>query len=223
MKSFIPRIAVLLLAALTLLTACTTPPPSDSGDTTADAPEDTTLSVEASTAPSAPNDPEPPARETYEDLSHTVPAIRGADGKSATATARGERSAPDVVLEFNGESGLFVLSPTKAVEVHDSSSCKECGFAEDGSGFFMTTHNSGDAQAGFTVTLASPLPPDSVTGMTVTYRTSGEAVDSVFRVMTHYSKTMASYHSECPSLSGATEDFRTVDVLLIRVAAEEVV
>ncbi len=184
---------------------------------------DTAADTNAETAPDSVTNPTPDTeaetdapdtslRETYEDLSHSVPAVQGVDGKIATAAAKGERTAPNVVLEFDGQSGLFVLSSIKAVEVHDSTTCEECGFQEDGSGYFLTTHNLGDAQAGFTVTLATPLPLDSVTGMTVTYRTSSEAVNSVFRVMTHYCLTMATFHNECPSLSGASEEYRTVDV-----------
>ncbi len=213
MRSVSLRIAALLLAVLTLLTACTPADPPRVEGTTAGASADTTPSSDPSTDTDGGTDtPEPSLRETYEDLSHTVPAVQGADVKSATVTAKGERNAPDVVLEFDGESGLFVLSSTKAVEIHDAATCEECGFTEDGSGYFLTTHNLGDAQAGFTVTLATPLPLDSVTGMTVTYRTSGEAVNSVFRIMTHYCLTMATFHNECPSLSGASEEYRTVDI-----------
>lgn len=219
MRSAFLRAAAILLALLALLTACTpTTPPIE--DTTAGASADTAPDTAApADTNEGPDTPEPPARETYEDLSHSVPAVQGTDGKSATVTAKGDRNAPDVVLEFDGESGVFVLSSTKGEEIHDAATCEECGYAADGSGYFMSTHNRGDAQVGFTVTLATPLPLDSVTGMTLTYRTSAEAVHSVFRVMTHYCKTMATFQNECPSLAGASEDYRTVDLNITDIEA----
>lgn len=205
MKNTLLRIVALALALLTFLTACTpAPDPAPGGQNEGTTPSDTVTESGTDT-------PEAPKRETYEDLSANVPAYVNDDGKSATATAKGELSAPDVSLEFNGESGLFVITSPKAVELHDPTTCDACGFTEDGA-YFMSTHNLGDAQVGFSVTLATPIPLSSVTGMTVTYRTDKEAINSVFRIMTHFCATMATFHNECPSLAGASEVYQTVDI-----------
>jgi hypothetical protein len=193
----------LLLAVITLMTACTPPPAPPS--------EDTAPSTETPTTEAGTEGAETPTREIYEDLSHSVPERTGADGKSATVTVNGELTAPDVVLNFDGESGLFAISSTLGVEIHDAATCESCGFTEEGD-YLLSNHYIGGGQAGFTLTLATPIPIASVTGMTVTYATSGEAVNSVFRVMTHYCTTMATFHNECPSLAGASEDYRTVDL-----------
>ena len=205
MKLFL-RVSALLLAVLTLLTACTKPPVST--------PEDTTPSTESATTEPVTEGAEAPKREVYEDLSHTVPDIKGADGKSSTAVAEGERSAPDVNLVFNGESGVFAVSSAQAVELHDSNSCEECGYVEGKEGYFLSTHAQTNGQAGITVTLASPIPISTVTGMTVTYRSDKELSTSVFRILSSDSATTATFHNECPSLAGASEEFKTVDINL---------
>ena len=108
MKSTFLRLLTLLLASLMLLTACTP----------AVTPDDTTALADTTAVPDTVVD-ETTQRETYEDLSHNVPEIQGADGKSSTAIAKGELTAPDVVLTFDGESGLFVVSSNIA-EIHDT-------------------------------------------------------------------------------------------------------
>ncbi|MBQ7911416.1 MAG: hypothetical protein IJ363_11620, partial [Clostridia bacterium] len=208
MKLFL-RVSALLLAVLTLLTACTKPPVST--------PEDTTPSTESATTEPVTEGAEAPKREVYEDLSHNVPEIKGADGKSSTAVAEGERVAPDVTLVFNGESGVFAVSSAQAEELHDSNSCEECGYVEGKEGYFLSTHAQTNGQAGITVTLASPIPISTVTGMTVTYRSSKELSTSVFRILSSDSATTATFHNDCPSLAGASQEFRTVDVNMTNI------
>ena len=83
MKRSMLRLLSLLLAALTFLTACTPAPSPDTTETTVSdtTTEDTTAEAQA------------PVRETYEDLSNNVPERTGADGKSATVTAKGDRKS----------------------------------------------------------------------------------------------------------------------------------
>ena len=84
--------------------------------------------------------------------------------------AEGELVAPNVTLVFNGESGVFAVSSALAEELHDSNSCEGCGYVEGKEGYFLSTHTQPNCQAGITVTLASPIPISTVTGMTVTYK-----------------------------------------------------
>lgn len=200
------RVTALILAVLTLLTACTAPkdPPADTTDSS-----ETTA---ASTTESATDPVEVPTRVIYEDLSHNVPEIQGADGKSSTVVAEGDRNAPDVTLVFDGESGVFTVAAALAVELHDSGTCERCGYVEGGEGYLLSTHEQGNSQAGITVTLASPIPISTVTGMTVTYKSSRELSTSVFRVLTSDATSTITFHNECPSLAGASQEFRTVDV-----------
>ena len=202
MNRSILRLLSLLLAALTFLTACT---PTASPDVTV---SDTTVS--ATSAEDTTAEAQAPVREVYEDLSNNVPERTGADGKSATVTAKGELTAPDVVLEFDGESGLFAVS-SNIVNIHDTATCDGCGFTGNGD-YLLSCHGEKNTSAGFTVTLATPIHVSTVTGLTVTYRTSGEAVSSEIRVMTHDSPTMSDYENECPSLGGAVETYKTLDV-----------
>ena len=205
------RVIALLLAVLTLMTACTTP------TTPPEVTTDSTETTDSSTTESTTDPEEAPPRETYEDLSHNVPEIKGADGKSSTVVAEGERVAPDVTLVFNGESGVFAVSSALAVELHDSNSCEECGYVEGKEGYFLSTHGQTNGQAGITVTLASPIPISTVTGMTVTYRSSKELSTSVFRILSSDSATTATFHNECPTLAGASQEFRTVDVNMTNI------
>lgn len=205
------RVIALFLAALTLLTACTVPTtPSadttDSAETTADSTtESTTDSVDV------------PTRETYEDLSHNIPEIQRDDGKSSTVVAKGDRNAPDVNLVFDGESGVFTVAAALAGELHDSGTCERCGYVEGSEGYRLSTHEQSNSQAGITVTLASPIPISTVTGMTVTYKSDKEISTSVFRVLTSDAATTATFHNECPSLAGASKEFRTVDVNMTNI------
>ena len=200
------RVIALFLAALTLLTACTAPkdPPADTTDSS-----ETTA---ASTTESATDPVEVPTREIYEDLSHNVPEIQGADGKSSTVVAKGDRNAPDVTLVFDGESGVFTVAAALAKELHDSGTCERCGYVEGGEGYLLSTHEQGNSQAGITITLASPIPISTVTGMTVTYKSSRELSTSVFRVLTSDATSTITFHNECPSLAGASKEFLTLDV-----------
>ena len=199
MNSSILRILALVLALLTLLTACT-PAPAPNTDTTAEtsAAEDTTAEAETD------------VREVYEDLSGNVPERTGSDGKSATVTATGELTAPDVVLEFDGESGLFAVSSNLA-DIHDTATCEGCGFTEEGSYAFLC-HGEKNTSAGCLITLASPIPVETVTGVTITYRLSGSASASVVRIMTADCTNMSSFVSDCPTLGEATEEYVTLDV-----------
>ena len=206
MKVILIKAIVLLLAGMILLTSCNSTPPVD------DTPHPDTYAPTEENTEGA----DTPTREIYEDLSNNVPSIEGADGKSTTVTVTGDRSAPDVVLEFDGESGLFAISSTLGVEIHDAATCEICGFTIDGD-YYMSSHTLPGAQVGFSVTLAAPIPLASVTGMTVTYRTSAEAKNSIFRVMNANCTTMATFHNNCPSLAGASEEYRTVDVNLTEI------
>ena len=200
------RVIALFLAALTLLTACTAPkdPPADTTDSS-----ETTA---ASTTELATDAVDVPTRETYEDLSHNVPEIQGADGKSSTVTAKGELNAPDVVLSFDGESGLFAVSSNIA-SIHDTATCDQCGFTEN-SDYALLCHGVNSTSAGFMITLATPVPLTSVTGMTATFRTTKKASSSVIRIMAASCTTMATFHNECPTIGDATADYVTMDINL---------
>ena len=202
MKTTLLRLLAAMLATLTLLTACT--PAAVPEDTTA---ADTTL-PEETTAEA------PPVyvRDTYEDLSGNVPEITGADGKSSTVTAKGELNAPDVVLSFDGESGLFAVSSNVA-SIHDTATCDQCGFTENGD-YALLCHGENSTSAGFMITLATPVPLTSVTGMTATFRTTKKASSSVIRIMAASCTTMATFHNECPTIGDATADYVTMDINL---------
>ena len=199
MKSTFLRLLTLLLASLMLLTACTP----------AVTPDDTTAIADTTAVPDTVVD-ETTQRETYEDLSHNVPEIQGADGKSSTAIAKGELTAPDVVLTFDGESGLFVVSSNIA-EIHDTESCPECGLTENGD-YALLCHGESNTSAGFMVSLATPIDLKTVTGITATYRLSKDASTSAIRIMTSSCTTMSAFQNECPALGGANEDYVTLDV-----------
>ena len=201
MKPTLLRLLAALLAALLLLTACTPADVPDDGTAADTAPEETTAVV-----------PSVPVRETYEDLSHNVPEIKGADGKSSTVTAKGELNAPDVVLEFDGESGLFAVSSNIA-SIHDTATCDRCGFTENGD-YALLCHGENNTSAGFMITLATPVPLTSVTGMTATFRTTKKASSSVIRIMAASCTTMATFHNECPTIGDATADYVTMDINL---------
>ena len=201
MKPTLLRLLAAMLAALLLLTACTPADVPDDGTAADTAPEETTAVV-----------PSVPVRETYEDLSHNVPEIKGADGKSSTVTAKGELTAPDVVLEFDGESGLFAVSSNIA-SIHDTATCDRCGFTENGD-YALLCHGENNTSAGFMITLATPVPLTSVTGMTATFRTTKKASSSVIRIMAASCTTMATFHNECPTIGDATGDYVTMDINL---------
>ena len=199
MKTTPIRVLIFLLAILMLLTACTP----------ATIPDETTLPADTTAEPDTQGE-EAIQRETYEDLSHNVPEIIGADGKSSTAIAKGELTAPDVVLEFDGESGLFVVSSNIA-EIHDSESCPECGFTGNGD-YALLCHGESNTSTGFMIALATPIDLDTITGITATYRINKKASSSAIRIMTASCTTMSDFKNECPALGNATEEYVTLDV-----------
>lgn len=208
MKKTTLRALTLLLALLMLTTTACTP---------AKQPDDTTLSTDApadgqTTAPEE-NGQEGYLRPTYEDLSFNVPKRTGTEEKTAKITVEGSKSTSDVILEFTGASGLFTVSSPANASIHDCTVCESCDFLEDGSGFYMACGAKNDYM-GFLVTLVNPVNITGLTALEATYRTDKEAKSSVFRIMTEECKDIAVFKTDCPSLEGAAEEFRTVDLNL---------
>ena len=198
MRSIFVRMTAILLAILMLLTACTP-----------------ALTPEGSVTDPNETDTEPPngagRREEYEDLSQSVPAITGDNRKTITVKSTGNLSAKDVVLEFDGKSGLFRIS-SPHISAHDPSSCDTCGFLPDGEGYLLNDHGSGII--GFRIDMVNSLDPNAIQGVEAVFTTSCDAPSSQLRILKANETDSSAIMNECPSMAGAAEKDVTIDLTL---------
>ena len=155
----------------------------------------------------------PPVRETYEDLSFLVPVYTDSGERSVTITSEGTGKTGQIHLDFTALNGQYLISSTKvAANCHDVFTCDTCGYVDtdDGGAYLMSSHNTD--QGGITVTLAAPILASSITGMTLTFKTTAEAPTSSMRILTEDQTNNAAFINSCASMSGATEQWTTVDL-----------
>lgn len=210
MKFTFVRFMAVALAALAMLTACTPAVTPEEGTTTPDmtvAPD--TQGDETSDAET--QGTEEGCRETYEDLSQTVPSMAGDDSKTITVRSEGESSVQDVVLEFNGESGLFTVS-SLLISGHDACSCDTCGFLPDGEGYLLNDHGHG--VVGFRIDMIKALNADAIQSIEVVYTTSVDASSSQLRILTADETDLSVIKNDCPSMAGAVGQDKVLNLTL---------
>lgn len=200
----------LIAAALAILTlAACAPAPSEPPTDTADSFTGDTVMPPVTPGTEGETEPTAPARPIYEDLSHSLPPREEDSRKSVTVTVEGEGSTADVLLPFDGESGLFTISLGK-MPYHSTTDCDICGFAEDGSGLLLAGHGKGYSTV--TVNLATPIPLDAVMGMEITFRTDKELKSSSLRVFPANETDGGAMINTTPSLAGAVTEAVTRDL-----------
>ena len=209
MKNTVAFLIILCMLVLALV-ACTENRPSQetTGETatldqTTEAVTDTTETTEEVT--------DVVTREDYVDLSFDVPTPEGRQETVVSVRAEGDTQLTQTgeLLVFDGKSGLFTIS-AGAFGGHKCFQCDTCGFLEDGSGYLISTHNEGNSS--ILITLSQPIPLAKVTGMTVTYRTTKNAATSEIRVFDDDATQSTAMLNSCPSLAGAVDQSRTVDL-----------
>lgn len=156
---------------------------------------------------------ETPRREVYEDLSFQVPAYENSETKTCTVQTEGKGASGQVKLDFSATNGLYVISSTKiGFSCHDVATCADCGYVNTEAGGAYLMSSQGLDQGGITVTLATPLLASSVTGMTLTFKTTAEATSSSMRILPMEETNNAAFVNDCASMAGATTDWVTVDL-----------
>lgn len=213
MKPLFKLILCLLIAAnLPVLSACTQTRTESGtahagGDTAAEPPAGTVTEADTDGALQA------PPRDVYEDLSFDIPAYTDPGTKTATVTSEGTADAGRVHLDFTAPSGLYIISSTKVgFSCHDVATCDSCGYVdtEDGGAYLFSSE--GKDQGGVTVTLSTPILASSVTGMTLTFKTTKDAAASSMRILTGSQSNNAAFINTCPPMGGATEEWVTTDL-----------
>lgn len=186
MKQLLKTItASVLLAAVMLQTGC-----KDNAEGT-----DTTNSTEGG----------------YTDMSATVTPYEDASLKEIKVTSEGDTFDAGVNIVFEEGSGTFKPDALGIGIIHDSSTCSDCGFVEhNGKKAFHICANS-ENQGGMTVSLFAPIAASSVTGMTITYMTTGETSKSEFRILDKTETNNAAFINSCV-IAGTTADWTTVDL-----------
>lgn len=217
MKLFQKTVVCLLLAGLLpVLGACTEPSSPDSGTHTEE--QNTAGSTLTDTEMATSYDDtteqmEKPPREVYEDLSFNVPSYSNSDEKTVTMQSEGTNASGQVHLDFSVLNGQYVLSSTKiGFSCHDVVTCDTCGYVntDDGGAYLISSH--GKDQGGITVTVAAPILASSVTGMTLTFKTTAEAAASSMRILTSGQTNNAAFINNCAPMGGATLQWTTVDL-----------
>ena len=218
MRSLLKMIScILIVGLLPILGACKEAAnnPSDTRTEGSETAEITVTDTEAGTIPEVSTEEqiEIPQRETYEDLSFKVPAYTDPGTKSATVKSQGTGASGKVHLDFTALNGKYIISSTKiGFSCHDVATCDTCGYVdtEDGGAYLMSAHDKD--QGGISVTVATPILASSVTGMTLTFKTTAEASASSMRILPAAQTNNAAFINSCGSMGGATEEWVTVDL-----------
>ena len=191
---FAKLISIVLLAGVLLsLSACKTPPVEPDEETNEEAPYE---------------------RPEYEDLSlTTVPVYKGPGVKSYTVQATGAGQANQAVLDFTQQTGTYMISPTKITfSCHNVAQCDTCGYVSTDAGDAYLMSSEGLDQGGITVTLATPILASSIKGMSLTFKTTTDAKNSSMRILSGDQTNNAAFVNECASMSGAVQDWSTIDL-----------
>lgn len=208
-------LALLLLVATLLATACQGPadsPDGTQGGTTEATAHGGADTDEPETNPNDQEDPVKPPRDTYRDLSFDIPEHVAPEETVIKITASGDKTSSDVELDFTAINGMYIVSSTAIPNCHDSGSCDICGYAdtEGEGGYLLSSH--GEDQGGMTVTLATPIPAVAVTGMEATFKTTANASASQLRILAGGETKNAAFINSCGSMADAVDDWRTVDL-----------
>ena len=208
MRSFFLRSIVLALSVLMILTACA---PSATQEDTTVAPETLETEADNTTEESETQAGESYIRDTYEDLSHNVPAPPVNNTSSVTVVSEGVLSAQDVVLDFTTSSGIYTVSSFLA-SGHDSNTCDTCGYLPDGEGYLLRDHGYG--LAGIRIDLVNHLPADTVKSLEAVFTTSVDASASQLRILKAKETDTSVIKNSCPSMGGAVGQEKTLDLTL---------
>ena len=212
MKPLVTSALCLLMAGLLLVLGSCTGKQTPASDTTADHESADITESGTSSESDTEETAEKPQREVYEDLSFGVPAYTNSDVKSVTVRSEGKGASGRLHLDFTAHGGEYVLSSTKVVaNCHDVATCDTCGYVDtDGGAYLMSSH--GKDQGGVTVTVATPILASSVTGMTLTFKTTADAPASSMRILTKDQTNNAAFINSCGSMGGAVDQWVTVDL-----------
>ncbi|MBQ9162374.1 MAG: tyrosine-protein phosphatase [Clostridia bacterium] len=146
--------------------------------------------------------------EGYVDLSAENTAIIQDTKSYANASSTGEKTIGGAVIDFeNGASELYAWHAG-----HESLECDSCGMIDINSKRAFRLCVNDNKYAGFTVLLESPIPTVALTDIELTFMSSVELTDSAVRLMPAGTTDVGEYVNECPSLSGATSEWRTVSL-----------
>ncbi len=209
MKKLVRVISVLSIAGFVLTSCACTGNETDDTESNTSASTEPVSSSKTETDESLPK----PEREVYQDLSFEVPAYADPGTKTCTVQTEGTGDSGQVKLDFTATNGSYVISSTKiGFSCHDVAACTDCGYVdtEDGGAYLMSS--KGLDQGGVTVTLATPILASSVTGMTLTFKTTAEAASSSMRILPTAETNNAAFVNSCASMAGATKKWVTVDL-----------
>ena len=151
---------------------------------------------------------------SYTDLSYeNSPIYTDNSTNTLTTSSEGVALSDNFTIVFDGNETNYSLSTFGVDTYHDCYTCtKDCGYTEfNGSTVYGTCTNKGIA--GITVDFATPIHKSLVTGLTMTFMTTTDAVSSEIRIMKYgtTNQTNIIKPSPYPDFSGATEDWKTVD------------
>ncbi len=156
--------------------------------------------------------------ETFIDLSgENAPKLEAPDEEDefiATASSEGIGQGSDLILSFDGKESNYSFKPYSASANHDAYSCKNCKYEDkNGATAFHLCDHATD-HTGILVELKTPVHHSLVSGIQMTFMTSDEITqESQIRILKKDETDTSAIinHSGCPSLSGATEKWKTVD------------
>lgn len=138
----------------------------------------------------------------------------GTDNKSAiTVTCSGKNNFTNRKILFDGDDDGFMFSSFSTSGYHDIASCADCEYEEyNGTTAFHICNNNRDYSS-VSVVLDTPIPPALVKDISMTFMTSDDA-DGGSQIRMINSKYATINLNTTPALTGATEEWKTVEFAL---------
>lgn len=154
--------------------------------------------------------------EKYTDLSgEFTPTINANTSAKLQTKSTGAAMGGNIVITFDGTETTYSFDSFGMSGKHDAYSCNDCKITEKNgsSALYMHTHSS--QHIGIAVDLKTPIEASVVSGITITFMTSQEITnESQLRFFKRDETSSSSVINldGIPDLSGATADWKTVDM-----------
>ncbi len=138
-----------------------------------------------------------------------------------TVSSQGFDYSLGLSFNFDGEYKGFAVDAVPYNDIHDSANCNKCGIVDvDGTkAFLLQASGYSGAGAGLLIKMEQPMLASVFSGITMTFRASADKTDNELRVTRGDATSRSETKNDSPDLSGAKDDWKTVNLDLSSVGA----
>lgn len=134
--------------------------------------------------------------------------------ESVTVSSEGLGYSGGAAFTFDGEYNGFTVEPVPYGDIHNSAKCNKCGITEVKGSKAYKLESSGYSQsgAGLLIKPDKPMLASVYSDMIVTYTSSSDKTKNDLRVTRGDATSRGDTKNNCPDLSGAAEEWRTINI-----------